>query len=134
LLSTYAQAGPTLAAGTFIGKGEVMKLLGISTIGAAALLLTAGGTLAQSRVDQTQLTGAPPDTWSVQGKVVDLERRPDLVTMLRLDNGASLQVTPESQGPGQPAQVGDSIMARYAEVGARDKLATQVRVIETQAP
>lgn len=111
-----------------------MKLLGISTIGAAALLLTAGGTLAQSRVDQTQLTGAPPDTWSVQGKVVDLERRPDLVTMLRLDNGASLQVTPESQGPGQPAQVGDSIMARYAEVGARDKLATQVRVIETQAP
>jgi hypothetical protein len=126
LLSTYAQAGPTLAAGTFIGKGDVMKLLGISTIGAAALLLTAGGTLAQSRVDQTQLTGAPPDTWSVQGKVVDLERRPDLVTML--------QVTPESQGPGQPAQVGDSIMARYAEVGARDKLATQVRVIETQAP
>jgi hypothetical protein len=113
-----------------------MKLLGISTIGAAALLLTAGGTLAQSRVDQTQLTGAPPavDTWSVQGKVVDLERRPDLVTMLRLDNGASLQVTHESQGPGQPAEVGDSIMARYAEVGARDKLATQVRVIETQAP
>lgn len=54
--------------------------------------------------------------------------------MLKLDNGASLRVTPESQGPGQPAQVGDSVMARYAEAGGRDKIATQVRVIETQAP
>ena len=115
-----------------------MKLLNASATGAAALLLTAGGTLAQSRVDQTQLSGsyADPgaDIWAVQGKVVDLERRPDMVPMLRLDNGASLQVTPESQGPGQPAQVGDSIMARYAESGGRDKIATQVRVIETQAP
>lgn len=56
------------------------------------------------------------------------------MTMLRLDNGASLQVTPESQGPGQPAQVGDTIIARYAESGGRDKIATLVRVIETQAP
>lgn len=72
--------------------------------------------------------------WAVQGKVVDLERRPDMVTMLRLDNGASLRATADSQGPGQPAQVGDSIMARYAESGGRDKIATQVRVIETQAP
>jgi hypothetical protein len=57
-----------------------------------------------------------------------------MVTMLRLDNGASLQATAESQGPGQPAEVGDSIMARYAEGGGGDKIATQVRVIETQAP
>ena len=57
-----------------------------------------------------------------------------MVTMLKLDNGTSLQVAAESQGPGQPAQVGDSIMARYAEGGGRDKIATQVRVIETQAP
>ncbi len=33
-----------------------MRVLKISMIGAAALLLTAGGALAQSRVDQTQLT------------------------------------------------------------------------------
>lgn len=115
-----------------------MKRLNASAIGAAALLLTAGGTLAQSRVDQTQLGGshaaAGADIRTVEGKVVDLERRPDMVTMLRLDNGASLEVTPESQGPGQPAQVGDSIMARYADGGGRDKIATQVRVIETQAP
>jgi hypothetical protein len=115
-----------------------MKLRTISAMGAAALLLTAGGTLAQSRVDQTQLNGssvAPrTDIWAVQGKVVDLERRPGMVTMLRLDNGASLQATAESQGPGQPAEVGDSIMARYAEGGGGDKIATQVRVIETQAP
>lgn len=115
-----------------------MKRLKASAIGAAALLLTAGGTLAQSRVDQTQLGGshaeAGADIRTVEGKVVDLERRPDMVTMLRLDNGASLEVTPESQGPGQPAQVGDSIMARYADSGGRDKIVTQVRVIETQAP
>jgi hypothetical protein len=115
-----------------------MKRLKVSAIGAAALLLSAGGTLAQSRVDPTQLGGSYAehggDIWAVQGKVVDLERRPDMVTMLKLDNGASLQVTAESQGPGQPAQVGDSIMARYAESGGRDKIATQVRVIETQAP
>lgn len=115
-----------------------MKLRTISAMGAAALLLTAGGTLAQSRVDQTQLNGSSvepgTDIWAVQGKVLDLERRPDMVTMLRLDNGASLRTTAESQGPGQPAQVGDSIMARYAEGAGRDKIATQVRVIETQAP
>jgi len=115
-----------------------MKRVKASAIVAAALLLTAGGTLAQSRVDQTQRSGsyAEPgvDIRTVEGKVVDLERRPDMVTMLRLDNGASLQVTPGSQGPGQPAQVGDLIMARYAESGGRDKIATQVRVIETQAP
>lgn len=115
-----------------------MNLLKITTIGAAALLLSAAGTLAQSRSDQTQLTGSssepPADLWAVDGTVVDLERRPDTVTMLRLDNGTSLQVTPESQGPGQPAQVGDTIIARYAESGGRDKIATLVRVIETQAP
>ena len=32
------------------------------------------------------------------------------------------------------AEVGDSIIARYAEGGERDKIATLVRVIETQAP
>jgi hypothetical protein len=115
-----------------------MNLLKITTIGAAALLLTAGGTLAQSRVDQTQLNGsssAPAaDILAVEGKVVDLERRPDMVTMLKLDNGASVEVTPESQGPGQPAQVGDSIIARYAASGGPDMVATLVRVIETQAP
>ncbi len=114
------------------------NLLKITTIGAAALLLTAGGTLAQSRLDQTQLNGSsaepPADIRAGEGEVVDLERRPDMVTMLKLDNGAALQVTPESQGPGQPAQVGDSIIARYAESGGRDKIATLVRVIETQAP
>lgn len=115
-----------------------MNLPRITTIGAAALLLTAGGTLAQSRLDQTQLSGSASepaaDIRAVEGKVVDLERRPDMVTMLKLDNGASLQVTAESEGPGQPAQVGDSIIARYADSGGRDKIATLVRVIETQAP
>lgn len=115
-----------------------MNLLKITTIGAAALLLTAGGTLAQSRFDQTQLNGSSSepaaDILAVEGKVVDLERRPDMVTMLKLDNGASLEVTPESQGPGQPAQVGDSIIARYAARGGPDMIATLVRVIETQAP
>ena len=115
-----------------------MNLLKITTIGAAALLLTAGGTLAQSRSDQTQLNGLSSepaaDILAVEGKVVDLERRPDMVTMLKLDNGASLEVTPESQGPGQPAQVGDSIIARYAASGGPDMIATLVRVIETQAP
>ena len=115
-----------------------MKVLRISAIGAAALLLTAGGALAQSRVEQTPLNSsyAEPaaDLRAVEGKVVDLERRPDMVTMLKLDNGASLLVTAESQGPGQPAEVGDSIMARYTEVGGRDKIATQIRVIDTQAP
>ncbi len=32
-------------------------------------------------------------------KVVDLERRPDMLTMLKPDNGTSLQVAAESQGP-----------------------------------
>ena len=115
-----------------------MNLLKTTTIGAAALLLTAGGTLAQSRFAQTQLNGSSSepaaDILAVEGKVVDLERRPDMVTMLKLDNGASLEVTPESQGPGQPAQVGDSIIARYAASGGPDMIATLVRVIETQAP
>jgi hypothetical protein len=115
-----------------------MNLLKITTIGAAALLLTAGGTLAQSRFDQTQLNGSSSESaaaiLAVEGKVVDLERGPDMVTMLKLDNGASLEVTAESQGPGQPAQVGDSIIARYAASGGPDMIATLVRVIETQAP
>jgi hypothetical protein len=114
------------------------NLLKTTTIGAAALLLTAGGTLAQSRLDQTQLDGSSSEPATgiraVEGKVVDLERRPDLVTMLKLDNGVSLRVASESQGPGQPAQVGDSIIARYAESDGRDKVAMQVRVIEMQAP
>jgi hypothetical protein len=115
---------------------RLSKCLAIATTGGAALLLTAGGPLAQSRVDQTQLTGSEVagDIWTVDGKVVDIEARPDLVTMLKLDNGASLAVTPESRGPGERAQVGDSVVARYADVGERDKVATLVRVIGLQAP
>jgi hypothetical protein len=114
-----------------------MNPLKITAIGTAALLLTAGGTFAQSRFDQTQLTGSAEPTADVRamdGKVVDLERRPDMVTMLKLDNGALLRVTEEAQGPGPGAQVGDTIVARYAESDQRDKVATLVRVIETQAP
>ena len=109
----------------------------VATIGAAALLFSAGGTLAQARLDQTQLAEPSPppvDTRMVDGKVVDLEPRSDMVAMLKLDNGTSLRVTPESAGPGQRAQVGDTIIARYEETGRRDKIATLVRVIETQAP
>jgi hypothetical protein len=110
----------------------------ITTIGAATLLLSIGGALAQSRPDATQLTGSSSepatDSRVVDGKVVDLERRPDMVTMLRLDNGASLRVARESQGPGEPVQVGDSIIARYQDNGGREKVATLVRVIEMQAP
>ena len=111
----------------------------VTTLGAAALLLTSGGTLAQSRVDQTQLVGERPasaaDIRAVDGTVVALERRPDRVTMLKLDNGTSLHMrVPEGTGPGQEVQVGDSIVARYEEAGRPDKIATLVRVIETQAP
>jgi hypothetical protein len=105
----------------------------IATIGAAALLLTAGGTLAQSRIDRPAVEPLADDR-AVEGKVVDVERRPDLVTMLRLDNGASLQMTAESQGPGQTPQMGDSIIARYAETSGPEKIATHVKVIEMQAP
>ncbi|HSE04978.1 MAG TPA: hypothetical protein VLK35_12565 [Methylomirabilota bacterium] len=113
-----------------------VKPLTIPMIGAAALLLTAGAPFAQSRLDATQLSGAEvaADIRAVDGTVVALERRPDMVAMLKLDNGTSLQVAPESQGPGEAVQVGDAVIARYAEVGARDKVATLVRVIETQAP
>lgn len=119
----------------------------VTTLGAAALLFSAGGTLAQARLDQTQLAEPSPppvdtrpvdtrpvDTRMVDGKVVDLEPRSDMVAMLKLDNGTSLRVTPESAGPGQRVQVGDTIIARYEETGRRDKIATLVRVIETQAP
>lgn len=113
-----------------------VRFLTIPTIGAAALLLTAGAPFAQSRLDTPQLSGAEvaADIRAVDGTVVDVERRPDMVTMLKLDNGASLRVTPESQGPGETAEIGDTVIARYAEVGGRDKVATLVRVIETQAP
>jgi len=56
------------------------------------------------------------------------------VTLLKLDNGTSLQVAAASAGPGQTVQVGDSIIARYEEEGRPDKVATLVRVIEMQAP
>ena len=114
------------------------RLPTITTLGTAVLLLSVGGTLAQSHPDATQLTGSSAEPAAaaqvVDGKVVDLERRPDMVTMLRLDNGASLRVGPESQGPGEPARVGDSIIARYHEDGGHEKVATLVRVIEMQAP
>jgi hypothetical protein len=110
----------------------------ITAVGTAALLLSVGGALAQSRPDATELTGSSSepaaDSRVVDGKVVELERRPDLVTMLRLDNGTSLRVAPESQGPGESARVGDSIIARYQEDGRSEKVATLVRVIEMQAP
>jgi hypothetical protein len=44
-----------------------MKGLRVSTIGAAALLLAAGGTLAQSRVDQTQLMACPRSPRPISG-------------------------------------------------------------------
>jgi hypothetical protein len=108
----------------------------LAAIGAAALAWSAGGALAQARLGQTQLTDVPPppvDVRMVDGKVVDLERRPDMVTMLRLDDGSSLAVPPEGEGPGERAKVGDSIVARYTESGT-GRVAMQVRVIETQSP
>lgn len=105
------------------------KLPMIAAISAMALVLPAAGTLAQSRLDQTQLA----DVRMVNGKVVDLEQRPQMVTMLKLDNGTSLTVPPEGTGPGERAQIGDTIIARYTDNGS-EKVATLVRVIEMQAP
>lgn len=110
----------------------------VTLLGATAFSLSAGGTLAQSRLDQTQLTPSPAvpagEIRAVEGRVVDVERRPDMVTMLRLDNGTSLQVARESVGPGETPQIGDVVIARYEEGGRRDKVATLVKAIELQAP
>lgn len=110
----------------------------ITALGAATVLLSVGGTLAQPRLDQTQLTATPAspagDVLTTDGRVVEIERRPDMVTRLRLDNGASLQVARESVGPGEAPQVGDEVIARYEEVGRRDKVATHLKAIELQAP
>ena len=111
------------------------KLPKIATIGAAALMLSTGGVLAQSRLDQTLFSDAPPPLAEVRmadGKVVDLERHPDMVTML-LDNGTALTVPAEGTGPGEAAKIGDTVVARYVDNGG-EKIATRLRVIETQAP
>lgn len=112
------------------------KLPKIATIGAAALMLSTGGVLAQSRPDQTLLSDAPPPLAEVRmadGRVVDLERHPDMVTMLKLDNGTALTVPAEGTGPGEEAKIGDTVVARYVDNGG-EKIATRLRVIETQAP
>jgi hypothetical protein len=112
------------------------KLPILGTIGAAALMLSTGVAHAQSRLDQTQLSGAPPpsvDIRMVDGKVVELERHRDMVTMLKLDNGATLTVPPEATGPGGEAKIGDAVVARYVENGGAP-VATLLRVIEMQAP
>jgi hypothetical protein len=112
------------------------KLPILGTIGAAALMLSTGGALAQSRLDQTQLSDAQPppaDVRMTDGKVVELERHRDMVTMLKLDNGISLTVPPEGTGPGEEAKVGDAVVARYFENGG-ERVATLLRVIEMQAP
>ena len=44
-----------------------MRVLRITTIGAAAFLFAAGGTLAQSRVDQTQLNARPRNPRPISG-------------------------------------------------------------------
>jgi hypothetical protein len=108
----------------------------LGTIGAAALMLSTGGALAQSRLDRTQLSDAPPapaDVRMADGKVVNLERHHDMVATLKLDNGISLTVPPEGTGPGQEAKIGDTVVARYFESGG-ERVATLLRVIETQAP
>jgi hypothetical protein len=107
----------------------------ITTMGVTALVLAAGAALAQSNPDQTQLSGAPPPAThrGAVGKVTEIERHPDMVTMLKLDNGTALTVPPEAAGPGEPAKVGDSVVARYRDNG-RENMATLVRVIEMQAP
>lgn len=112
------------------------KLPKIAMLGAMAAALSAGWAGAQPRLDQTQLAEGPPpvgDVRMVDGKVVDLERRPQMVTRLVLDNGAALTVPSEGTGPGDQARVGDNVIARYTDTGA-DKVATLVRVIELQAP
>lgn len=97
---------------------------------AAVVLAWSGGVLAQSRLDRPDIR---PDIRMVDAKVMDIERRPHMVTMLLLDNGTSLNVPPEGEGPGERAKVGDTIVARYTETGT-GRLAMQVRVIETQSP
>ena len=112
------------------------KLLKIATIGAAALMLSTGGVLAQSGLDQTQFSDAPPPLAEVRmadGKVVGLERHPDMVTMLKLDNGTALTVPANGTGPGEEAKIGDTVVARYVDNGV-EKVTTLLRVIETQAP
>jgi len=112
------------------------KLPKIATIGAAALMLSTGGVLAQSRLDQTQLSDARPPLAEVrmaEGKVVDLERQPQMVTRLRLDNGPVLTVPANGTGPGAEAKIGDTVVARYVDNGG-EKVTTLLRVIETQAP
>jgi hypothetical protein len=107
----------------------------ITTMGVTALVLAAGAALAQSNLDQTQLSGTSPSATDrgAAGKVTEIERHPDMVTMLKLDDGTALTVPPEAAGPGERAKVGDSIVARYRDNGS-ENLATLVRVIEMQAP
>lgn len=108
----------------------------LGVIGAGALLFSTGSTLAQSPLDRTQLSDAPPpaaDIRMADGRVVDLERRPDLVTMLRLDDGTSLTVPPEGAGPGEEARIGNEVVARYFDRGG-ERITTHLRVIEVQTP
>jgi hypothetical protein len=112
------------------------KLPTIAALGVMAMTLSTGWALAQPRLDQTQLADSPPrlgDVRMVDGKVVDLEHRPQMVTLLTLDNGTSLTVPPEGTGPGNHARIGDTVVARYTDNGT-EKVATLVRVIELQAP
>ena len=69
------------------------KLPKIAMLGTMAATLSAGWAVAQPRLDQTQLAEGPPpvgDVRMVDGKVVDLERRPQMVTRLVLDNGTAV--------------------------------------------
>lgn len=106
------------------------------TIGAVAGMFALSGAVAQPRPDPTQLgegSGASLDVRHTEGKVVDVHQAPDMVAMVELDNGVHLAVPPESTGPGVEPQIGDRVVARYVENGA-GKIATRLRVIETQAP
>ena len=108
----------------------------ITVAGLAALALATGGALAQSPLDQTQLSDAPPPLSEVRmadGKVADLERHGNQVALLRLDDGTSLTVPPEATGAGTAAKVGDAVVARYVENGT-ERVATLLRVIEVQTP
>lgn len=104
-------------------------------VGVITAIVVLGSTPARSQ-DATQLGQTLPQSSEVkivEGKIVDLGRPRTEMTVVMLDNGTRLAVPAESAGPGEQAKVGDTVVARYVDNG-RDKVATLLKVIETQAP
>jgi len=103
--------------------------LGLCWSGGASAQIVAG----IAEPEPTPATSEAPDSKQVEGRIMEIQQSGRTMTVLKLDNGQTLDLPETSRASAASPKVGDDVVAHFVDQDGRH-VATFVRVLEVEAP